>query len=102
MLWWSAHILCPTCQESSIIKNIDYSADGGIRITGYCPKCDQGCRWNTTSEQMKEMARMADDKATLGKQEENPVKKTNRPIPFLTERLSCEDMELMKKWNIKP
>jgi hypothetical protein len=101
MLWWSANLLCPTCQQSTSIRLVEYSTDGGIRITSYCVNCNQGCRWETTSDSLKEMARMADEKANL-KQEENPAQKPKKQLPILQEHLSAEDIEFLKKWNIKP
>ena len=100
-MFWQVCLICPTCNNETILRKCFYSSAGEFNFQTYCENCKQLIGWKTTSEALKYMASCADKKVE-NKQEENPVKKTTKQIPYLQERLSTEDIEFLKKWNIKP
>lgn len=90
---WEVVIICPSCQKETELKRCFYSARGEYTFNAYCSNCSQMLCWRVTGEVMAYMAKCADEKVSG----QEP-----RKLPYLLCNLTYEDIQIMKKWRIKP
>lgn len=84
--WWKIRIQCPNCKVECKIIEVEHSADGEMKFTLKCPKCQNDIGWSKFTTELNHLALIRDMGA-----ETKPEVKPDKPVVIPEKTVKDDD-----------